>query len=35
MIKNGSNSLMIDCFKDHPGQPLEAPKDQDLSLIHI
>ena len=29
MIKNGSNSLMIQCFKDHPGQPLEAPKDQD------
>merc|ERR1719195_1156713 len=27
MIKNGSNSLMIECFKDHPGQPLEAPKD--------
>merc|ERR1719187_3192135 len=29
MIKNGSNSLMIECFADHPGQPLEAPKDQD------
>merc|ERR1711972_863431 len=29
MIKNGGNSLMIQCFKDHPGQPLEAPKDQD------
>merc|ERR1719398_570324 len=29
MIKNGSNQLAIDCFKDHPGQPLEAPKDQD------
>merc|ERR1719400_113621 len=29
MIKNGSNSLAIECFKDHPGQPLEAPKDQD------
>ena len=29
MIKNGGNSLMIECFKDHPGQPLEAPKDQD------
>eukprot|EP00092_Neocalanus_flemingeri_P027869 GFUD01030253.1.p1 GENE.GFUD01030253.1~~GFUD01030253.1.p1 ORF type:complete len:1937 (+),score=535.41 GFUD01030253.1:453-5813(+) len=27
MIKNGSNSLMIACFADHPGQPLEAPKD--------
>merc|ERR1719219_1576972 len=29
MIKNGSNSLAIMCFADHPGQPLEAPKDQD------
>merc|ERR1712186_108394 len=29
MTKNGSNSLAIECFKDHPGQPLEAPKDQD------
>merc|ERR1711887_513936 len=29
MIKNGSNDLMIQCFADHPGQPLEAPKDQD------
>merc|ERR550519_1486233 len=27
MIKNGSNSLAIQCFADHPGQPLEAPKD--------
>merc|ERR1712033_125429 len=27
MIKNGSNALMIQCFKDHPGQPLEASKD--------
>merc|ERR1712180_142118 len=27
MIKNGANSLMIQCFADHPGQPLEAPKD--------
>ena len=27
MIKNGSNSLMVACFADHPGQPLEAPKD--------
>merc|ERR1712025_292933 len=26
-IKNGSNALMIQCFADHPGQPLEAPKD--------
>merc|ERR1719330_1792564 len=29
LIKNGGNSLAIQCFKDHPGQPLEAPKDQD------
>merc|ERR550539_759447 len=29
LIKNGSNQLAIECFKDHPGQPLEAPKDQD------
>merc|ERR1719392_472684 len=29
MIKNGGNALMIQCFADHPGQPLEAPKDQD------
>merc|ERR1719431_942953 len=28
MIKNGSNALMVQCFADHPGQPLEAPKDQ-------
>ena len=29
MIKNGSNSLMIKCFADHPGQPMETPKDQE------
>merc|ERR1711971_1468630 len=29
MIKNGGNALAIECFKDHPGQPTEAPKDQD------
>merc|ERR1711971_301774 len=29
LIKNGGNSLAIECFKDHPGQPPEAPKDQD------
>merc|ERR1719414_1503105 len=29
MIKNGANDLAIECFKDHPGQPLETPKDQD------
>merc|ERR1711913_90069 len=27
MIKNGGNALMIQCFADPPGQPLEAPKD--------
>merc|ERR1719249_390442 len=27
LIKNGGNSLMVQCFADHPGQPLEAPKD--------
>ena len=27
MIKNGSNGLMIACFADHPGQPIETPKD--------
>ena len=27
MMKNGSNMLLIQCFADHPGQPLEAPKD--------
>merc|ERR1712121_164058 len=27
LIKNGGNTLMIQCFADHPGQPLEAPKD--------
>merc|ERR1711971_1199848 len=29
LIKNGGNSLAIQCYKDHPGQPLEAPKDQE------
>jgi myosin heavy chain 6/7 len=29
MIKHGSNALAIACFADHPGQPLEAPKDQE------
>merc|ERR1712002_1176071 len=29
LIKNGGNSLAIACFADHPGQPLETPKDQD------
>merc|ERR1711963_1261367 len=27
MLKNGSNSLMVTVFADHPGQPLEAKKD--------
>jgi len=27
MIKNGGNAMMVQCFADHPGQPLEAPKD--------
>merc|ERR1711990_93964 len=29
MIKNGGNTLAIECFKDHPGQPLEAPKNEE------
>merc|ERR1711936_1175012 len=29
LIKNGGNALAIACFADHPGQPLETPKDQD------
>merc|ERR1712077_73230 len=29
LIKNGGNSLAIECFKDHPGQPLEAPKNEE------
>merc|ERR1711881_360634 len=27
LMKNGGNKLLHECFKDHPGQPLEAPKD--------
>merc|ERR1712212_880950 len=27
MIKNGGNALLIQCFADHPGQPIETPKD--------
>jgi myosin heavy chain 6/7 len=27
LFKNGSNALLVECFKDHPGQPLEAKKD--------
>ena len=26
MMKNGSNSMLIQCFADHPGQPLTATK---------
>merc|ERR1719419_22307 len=26
-MKNGSNALLVKIFEDHPGQPLEAPKD--------
>merc|ERR1711970_1109823 len=29
MIKNGGNALMIASFADHPGQPVDPPKDQD------
>merc|ERR1711963_1038106 len=29
MMKNGGNAMLIKCFADHPGQPLEVPKDQD------
>merc|ERR1711971_136126 len=29
LIKNGGNALAIQCFADHPGQPLEAPKNQE------
>merc|ERR1712214_205180 len=27
LFKNGSNKLLIECFKDHPGQPTEVKKD--------
>merc|ERR1739844_259463 len=27
MLKNGSNPLMVTIFADHPGQPIEAKKD--------
>merc|ERR1712158_245314 len=27
LMKNGSNPLLVECFIDHPGQPLEAKKD--------
>jgi len=28
MMKNGTNALVVLAFLDHPGQPMEAPKDQ-------
>merc|ERR1712165_544788 len=27
LMKNGSNSLLVECFHDHPGQPTEVKKD--------
>merc|ERR1719323_2144868 len=27
LFKNGSNKLLIECFKDHPGQPTETKKE--------
>jgi len=27
LMKNGSNKLLVECFHDHPGQPLEVKKD--------
>ena len=27
MFKNGSNALLVEIFKDHPGQPMEVKKD--------
>merc|ERR1719273_1471292 len=27
LMKNGSNGLLVECFADHPGQPLEVKKD--------
>merc|ERR1711981_543334 len=27
LMKNGSNKLLVNCFIDHPGQPLEVKKD--------
>merc|ERR1712123_117821 len=28
MMKNGTNSLVVECFLDHPGQPMEGKKDE-------
>merc|ERR1711963_1235147 len=27
LFKQGSNALLVECFKDHPGQPTEVKKD--------
>merc|ERR1711881_307075 len=27
LMKNGSNALLVQCFIDHPGQPMEVKKD--------
>merc|ERR1712026_234233 len=27
LFKNGSNALLVECFADHPGQPVEVKKD--------
>lgn len=27
LMKNGSNALLVECFRDHPGQPTEVKKD--------
>lgn len=27
LMKNGSNKMLIECFRDHPGQPSESKKD--------
>jgi myosin heavy chain 6/7 len=27
LMKNGSNTLLVKCFEDHPGQPTEVKKD--------
>merc|ERR1712218_7472 len=29
LMKNGSNKLLVECFIDHPGQPMEVKKDKD------
>merc|ERR1719510_2441198 len=28
LMKNGSNNLLIECFRDHPGQPTETKKEE-------